>query len=99
MNSAFLGPEIISAVVTRFFWPPLMPLIMALPTCMHQVRSGSLLVHPNQLTAAAQAGANLRLKRLAGDQTRLRTRVSAQTLRPKECMMYSVRTFSRLPSS
>ena len=35
MKSVRLGPEIISAVVTRFFWPPLMPRIMELPTCSH----------------------------------------------------------------
>ena len=32
MKRVRLGPAIISAVVTRFFWPPLMPLIIWLPT-------------------------------------------------------------------
>ena len=40
MKSTFFGPAIISAVVTRFFWPPLMPLIMALPTCMRWLFTG-----------------------------------------------------------
>lgn len=31
-NKVLAGPTIISPVVTRFFWPPLMPLIMWLPT-------------------------------------------------------------------
>ena len=32
MNSVFMGPTVISPVVTRFRWPPLMPLIIWLPT-------------------------------------------------------------------
>ena len=33
MNSVRFGPLIISPVVTLFFWPPLMPLIIWLPIC------------------------------------------------------------------
>lgn len=32
MNSVFMGPTVISPVVTRLRWPPLMPLIIWLPT-------------------------------------------------------------------
>lgn len=32
MKRVRLGPQIISPVVTRFFWPPEMPLTMLLPT-------------------------------------------------------------------
>ena len=36
MNSVRFGPLIISPVVTLFFWPPLMPLIIWLPICKCQ---------------------------------------------------------------
>ena len=32
MKSVFMGPTVISPVVTRLRWPPLMPLIIWLPT-------------------------------------------------------------------
>ena len=37
MKRVRLGPQIISLVVTRFFWPPLMPRTMLLPTCHPQL--------------------------------------------------------------
>ena len=43
-NRVLAGPTIISPVVTRFFWPPLMPRIMWLPTFVsaHTCRTKTL---------------------------------------------------------
>ena len=104
MNKVLLGPATISPVVTRFFWPPLMPLIIWLPTCR---KARAHFERVNQVTGCTalqtlvdkrvtllQQSANI----VSWGVSRVCTNVSAQTPSPRMWSTYSVSIPSRFPS-